>query len=355
MPDCTNSIATAYPCLFCSTGCALCAAVRQREQERAAARRIRDEARSDSNNHDPYLTATDACPACGRLPGDGWQPRCAFCPDDPCGPRPCVRCHDRPIRTCFSLCRRCYDETTAGERRAMARRPYRHTPAGYDCDEALDFGADELCVERGEICLRLPKRDLDNLLNGYLLGLEPRLAAVAPAPLPEMSTEVAPGPEKESVLRERYRLRQSLHHPDDAGVDVAMIERAVKGLRAEIALRHGRDICDGAGRKVRPVRGIEWIPAKRLRERTEIDTDADTDADTDVTATTTSAAGKWRARPWWRYKRYNIGYFRQREDAINAVRRWREIAESRDEDGKRLGPLVAKERVIRELKRRRVA
>lgn len=107
--------------------------------------------------------------------------------------------------------------------------------------------------------------------------------------MPAKPTTSLPGTEaKLLVMVDRLRLGQSLHHPLDAGAKPADIETAVLDMTLQ-----------------RDALGVHWNDRK---------------------------PAAWRARPWWTikpgvYRRFHLGYFRDREKAIVAIRQWRELAE----------------------------
>jgi hypothetical protein len=108
------------------------------------------------------------------------------------------------------------------------------------------------------------------------------------APPPEEPTNFLPGSgAKIEVMAARVDRRQQLFHQDDAE------SRPVDMMTAFVAMCALRD-----------TRGVHRDGVR------------------------------WRARPWWGYKRYHIAYFRDQADAVTAVRRWKELA-------KKIGPREA--------------
>lgn len=107
-------------------------------------------------------------------------------------------------------------------------------------------------------------------------------------PRPSAPTAALPGSaEKLRALAQRIDLGLDPWHPEDAGA--APIDATVALAEMSFAKNVG---------------GVHWCAELR----------------------------KWRARPWWtikqfRYQRYHLGYFRDRADAVVAVRQWRELAE----------------------------
>lgn len=189
------------------------------------------------------LIDPNECTVCGRAALDLWEPPCAFCPPDPSEPLKCRRCAERPIRSPFGLCRKCYDELPAAERCKYPQRRRRGSPRTWSLAE--------------------------------------------PTQLPGEPTEALPGTEEKlRVMVERLRRRQCLFHPRDAQSNprdlmIAFVEMCV----------------------AREAGGVHWV----------------------------ESMCKWRARPWWthgliRYKRYHLGYWREREEAVRAVRQWRDLA-----------------------------
>lgn len=115
----------------------------------------------------------DACRQCKRSLGDLRVKRCPKCPAEPEGPLPCPKCRERPGRTSFGLCKRCYNDMPLAERSKLDRRD-RNPP-------------------------------------------NPAWSEVGPPPAPRRATEAAPGSfEKLCILAERIDAGLDPWHEDDA-------------------------------------------------------------------------------------------------------------------------------------------
>lgn len=113
---------------------------------------------------------------------------------------------------------------------------------------------------------------------------------VEPPPSPPAATKAMPGSyEKLRVLRDRVKLGLEPWHPADPSKDLNYTQAFIE-IQVSRADGHG----DG---------GVHWCPDLR----------------------------KFRAYPWWtlkrfRYKRFHLGYYVDRADAIQAVWKWRSLA-----------------------------
>lgn len=244
MPDLPTAVA-ACDCLFCAgRGCDHCAGQKAFQAKRFAKR---DRARVVSGKFAQPKTyrkppSVDCCEKCFRIPGDLGVSKCLHCPPDPVGVRMCGRCGERPVRTSYGLCRKCYKSMPAADRSRFGHREKRSIPSWQN--------------------------------------------TIDPADIPEPTNFKPQTNEKIAVMGRRVGLRQETTHPEDA-LAKPVTAATYYQFWIEIALRYDAP------------RGIHWAPALR----------------------------KWRARPWWDIKtRYHLGFYRNREDAIWAVRRWHELA-----------------------------
>lgn len=107
---------------------------------------------------------------------------------------------------------------------------------------------------------------------------------VDPAELPAKATTATPGSEaKIKVLIERAENREQLFRPDD------YLSEPVSYLTAFTDMA-----CRGTTKGL--TSGVYF------------------------------EKGYWRCRPWWGYRRFHLGCWRNREDAITTMRQWRELA-----------------------------
>jgi len=88
---------------------------------------------------------------------------------------------------------------------------------------------------------------------------------------------------KVEVMCRRAAALENLHHPDDAGA------KTIKAVNYELAYM---EMC------------LRYDAPKGIERR----------------------KNRWRARPWWGYERFHLGYFSQQHEAIAAAREWKILA-----------------------------
>lgn len=89
--------------------------------------------------------------------------------------------------------------------------------------------------------------------------------------------------EKVEVMCQRAAALENLHHHDDAGV------KTIKPVNYELAYM---EMC------------MRYDAPKGIERR----------------------KNRWRARPWWGYERFHLGYFTHQHEAIAAAREWKILA-----------------------------
>lgn len=277
---------TPRTCLFClGTGCDQCK--EQSKKERAkqmAAFRHR-------------LKAIDSCKVCGRIGGDIHTKRCERCPADPVGARPCVRCAERTAKTSFSLCRKCHDELDSKARGVFARRPNNPAPPGHDCDLDLYPLMSKVDDSLAFVILHY----LVMALNGDECLID-EFAAYEPAKPAKAACPYDPGsPEKIAELGRRADAREELHHANDAGVDPETLLALHWTFIARVGKVHGVWLGRPELGKVRAPHGVEKVDTGRTV--------------------------RYRARPWRKYARFDLGHYTDERKAYAAVAAFRQLCE----------------------------